>query len=352
MVQLLQGITILDFTRLLPGPLATLMLQQKGARVIRMEHPERSDLARQQPPFLGSQSTLFATLNTGKETLSLDYTTEAGRKRVLELLPQADVVVEQFRPGIMSRWGLDWPTLKKEKPNLIYVSLTGYGQTGHRAPKAGHDINYLALAGLLDMNRDQNGAPVLPGVQLADICSGSSWCAMAVVSGLFHRERTGQGSYHDVSMLDGLLPLLTIPFTQHQGGLDTRTTQFLSGALANYNVYQTADDRWMALGALEMKFWNAFCDWAKRPEWKRQHIIECSVHVFPVDEIQQFFRSRAQAAWIEALKDTDFCLTPVRTVAEVLSDPDFLRKQSLEKINLSVQDQLLRSGATFYSTTS
>ncbi|NRB63674.1 MAG: CoA transferase, partial [Saprospiraceae bacterium] len=187
MLQPLQDITILDFSRLLPGPLATLLLKQMGARVIRIEHPKRSDLARQQPPFIGGQSTLFAALNLEKETVKIDYTTLVGKQQVFDLLDQADVIVEQFRPGTMDRWGLGYDALSEVKPDLVYVSLTGYGQSGPRASMAGHDINYLALAGLLDMNRDQNGKPVIPGVQWADICSGSSWCTTAVYSGLFHR---------------------------------------------------------------------------------------------------------------------------------------------------------------------
>jgi len=338
---------ILDFSRLLPGPLATSLLQRMGARVVRVEHPDRSDMARMQPPFVAGKSTLFASLNAGKETLSLDYTSAAGKGKVYELVEQADVVIEQFRPGVMASWDLGYEQLKDHKHDLVYASLTGYGQEGELALRAGHDLNYLALAGVLDLNRDERGRPVIPGIQIADIGGGSFMLAMAVVSALLQRERTGQGSYLDVSMLDGLLPMMTIPFSQHQGGLDVRSANFLNGGLVNYQVYETADGRWMALGALEPKFWNAFCRLAGRPDWERSSPMECSVHVFPKEEVDAFFKTRTQAEWIRWADGHDICLTPVRSTGEVLADPAFLRKQSLQEITLSETDTLLVSQLAF-----
>jgi len=318
-----------------------------GARIIRIEHPKRSDMARVQPPFVAGQSTLFASLNTGKETETIDYTSEEGRARVQQLLAEADVVVEQFRPGVMAKWSLDYDSLRAHKADLVYASLTGYGQKGEWAMQAGHDINYLAMAGVLDLNRDADGRPVVPGVQVADIGGGSYMCAMAIVSALFHRAQTGEGSYLDVSMLDALLPLMTIPFSQQQGGMDVRTANFLSGALVNYNVYATADDRWVALGALEMKFWNAFCQLVECPDWQRSNPMELSIHVFPQRELIDLFRQRTQAEWVALSEGHDVCLSPVRTTEEVLSDRSFLRKQSLHQLNLTESDKLTISGLPY-----
>jgi len=347
----LQGYTIIDFTRLLPGPLATSLLRQMGARVVRVEHPDRSDMARMQPPFVDGQSTLFASLNTGKETVCIDYTSSAGRAEVYDLVGNADVVVEQFRPGVMASWALGYDHLRTLKSELIYASLTGYGQKGDLALQAGHDINYLALAGILDLNRDARGRPVIPGVQIADIGGGSYMFAMAIVTALLQRERTGQGSYLDVSMLDGLLPMMTIPFSQHQGGLDVRSANFLNGGLVNYQVYETSDERWMALGALEPKFWNAFCRLADRPDWERSSPMECSVHLFPIEELDAFFKSRTQAEWVQWADGHDICLTPVRSTGEVLDDAAFLRKQSLYPLPLKNTLPLLTTGLPFTLTT-
>jgi crotonobetainyl-CoA:carnitine CoA-transferase CaiB-like acyl-CoA transferase len=341
---------ILDFSRLLPGPLATSLLQQMGARVVRVEHPRRSDMARMQPPFIDGRSTLFASLNTGKETVSLDYNTPAGKAEVCELVREADVLVEQFRPGVMASWELGYEQLRSINTGLIYASLTGYGQKGELALQAGHDINYLALAGILDLNRDGNGRPVIPGVQVADIGGGSYMLAMAVVSALLQRERTGRGSYLDVAMLDGLLPMMTIPFSQHQGGFDVRSANFLNGGLVNYQVYETADKRWMALGALEPKFWNAFCQLAERPDWQRSSPMECSVHVFPKEELEAFFKSRTQAEWVDWADGHDICLTPVRSTGEVLSDDAFLRKQSLQTVKLTDTNSLVVPGVPYSIT--
>lgn len=335
---------------MLPGPLATHLLRQMGARVIRVEHPKRSDLARVQPPFVAGQSTLFASLNTGKETEVIDYTSEEGLARIQALVAEADVVVEQFRPGVMAKWGLDYDKLRTYKPDLVYASLTGYGQKGEWAMQPGHDINYLAMAGVLDLNRDAAGRPVVPGVQVADIGGGSYMCAMGIVSALFHRAQTGEGSYLDISMLDGLLPLMTIPFSQQQGGMDVHTANFLSGALVNYNVYPTADKRWVALGALEIKFWNNFCRLVERPDWERSNPMELSIHVFPQEELTDLFRQRTQAEWIALTRGHDVCLSPVRTTEEVLNDPTFLRKQSLQQIALNETEQLTIPGLPYSMT--
>lgn len=325
-MNLLSGIRILDFSRLLPGPLATNLLAQLGAEVIRVEHPQRSDLARQQPPFRDGVSTLFEGLNFAKSTRLVDYTTPAGRDQVLQWVAEVDCVVEQFRPGVMGEWGLDYAGLQVVNPRLIYCSLTGYGQEGPFAQYAGHDINYLAYSGILSLNTDANGKPVIPGIQLADIAGGSYQVVMALLAALWHRERHGQGSYLDLAMLDGLLPLLTIPASQRQGEWDPYTMNFLSGALVNYNVYACADQRWVALGALELKFWNNFCTLVDRPDWQRNNPMELSVHLFPKAELEALFRSKTQAEWVALAAGHDVCLSPVLTLEEAAANKHLLNR--------------------------
>lgn len=320
-MNLLEPYTIIDFTRLLPGPLATNLLAQMGARVIKVEHPGRKDYARRQPPFAGNTSTLYAALNFAKEERCINFEEKAGRRELMDLIREADVVIEQFRPGVMSAWQLGYEDLRKVNEQIIYISLSGYGQDGPYRNRAGHDLNYLAYSGILSLTRDRRQHPVIPGVQVADIGGGSYMVLSACLAALLQRERTGQGAYVDVSMLDGLLPMLSVPASQHWGGFDPYQVDFLSGALVNYNVYECNDGKWIALGALEMKFWNNFCDWAGRPDWKRANQLELSVMAFPKKEIEDFFKIKTQAEWIEAAAEADICLTPVRRVEELEADP-------------------------------
>ncbi len=325
-MKVLEGIVVLDFSRLLPGPLATKVLMGLGARVIRVEHPEYSDMARSQPPFEKGESTLFRTLNSGKESLVLNYTSPEGRATLFEWVAKVDIVVEQFRPGRMSEWGLGYSDLKAYKPDLIYASLSGYGQTGPYAQQAGHDLNYLAYSGLLDLNRDANGRPVIPAVQLADIGGGTYPLVQAILAALLQRERKRKGAFLDVSMLDGVMPMLTIPQSQLAGGWDPKSVPFLQGGLVNYNLYECGDGRWVALGALELKFWNAFCELVDRQEWKRTNQFELSIDLFPKAEVDRLFLSRSQSDWVKLAAGKDICLSPIQTLEEALNDPHQLER--------------------------
>lgn len=327
-MEILNNITLLDFSRLLPGPLGTQGLAQWGATIIKVEHPQRSDMARVQPPFAGGKSLFYEALNHGKEVWPVDYTTTEGKEAVLEKIAEVDVLVEQFRPGVMAQWGLDYDSLKAVKPDLIYISLSGFGQEGPLAQTAGHDLNYLAETGLLSLNMDEQGRPVIPGFQLADIGSGSYLLQQACLAGLLQRERTGEGSYWDVNMAAGLLPLQVLPLSQHWGGLDPYSFRLLSGGLVNYNVYACADDHWIALAALELKFWRAFCELVERPGWIRDNPLELSVQVFPKAEVEDLFRRKDRDEWLTLAEGQDVCLSPVRSLAEAR---DFGLTQDLGK---------------------
>lgn len=344
---ILQGITIIDFTRLLPGPLATNLLAQMGAEVIKIEHPLRGDYARAQPPFVGGQSTLFTGLNFAKTVRLIDYQSEEGKAEVLALIGDADVVVEQFRPGAMAGWGLDYDHLREVNPSLVYVSLSGYGQDGPYRDFAGHDLNYLAYSGILSLTCDHRGRPVIPGVQLADIGGGSYMVFAAILAALFQRERTGRGAYVDVAMLDGLLPLLSVPAAQHWGGFDPYVVNVLSGALVNYNVYECSDGRWVALGALEIKFWSNFCDMVGRPDWQRQHQLELSGQIFPKKDLEDLFRSKTQAEWIAMAAGRDVCLSPVQDLKEMEDDPQIRHRGGIVEFETAGGHRLRGFGLPF-----
>lgn len=314
--QALKGKTILDFTLLLPGPLATNILAQMGATVLKIEQPQKQDDTRLYPPFVNDKAMLFSMLNHNKESLMIDFRVIEGKEKILDLVRQADVLIEQFRPNVMKAWGLDYETLKNINPNLIYISLSGYGQEGEYSAHAGHDLNYLAYTGILDLMRDDNGKPVIPGIQIADIAGGSYMVVTACLAALLQ----GKGQYIDISVLDGLPPMLTIPLSQVWGGINPHEMKLLNGNLVNYNVYQTKDGEWMALGALEVKFWNNFCQAIDKLDWQRDGFWDLSIHVFSMDDVKVLFQTKTQAEWVEWSKGKDICLSPVVKIADVEKD--------------------------------
>ncbi|MEM8910021.1 MAG: CoA transferase, partial [Bacteroidota bacterium] len=298
-MNLLAGLTIVDFTRLLPGPLATHLLAQMGAKVIKIESPERMDYTRFLGPQVDGASVLFHQLNHNKECQQVDYTSTKGRQQILDWLENADVLIEQFRPGAMAAWGLDYLTLKKQFPRLVYVSLTGYGQEGPARSEAGHDFNYLAYAGLMSLLKDESGKPVVPGFQLADI-GGAYMAVMALQAALLQERQTGQGSWVDVALTDAVLPLLTVPYALHSAGLDHRQFNTINGqTTANYAAYECADGKWLSMGAVEIKFWNNFCQLVGRPEWQRQNELDLMLPHFPKAAVETLFKSKDRADWIE-----------------------------------------------------
>ena len=212
----LSGIKIIDFTRLLPGPMATHLLTQMGAEVIKIESPKRMDYARASGPQVDGASILFHQLNHKKRLTILDYNSEEGKQEVLELIKGADALIEQFRPGAMDSWGLGYEEIKKINPRIVYVSLTGYGQQGSFAQEAGHDFNYLAYSGIMSLMKDEKGKPIVPDTQYADI-AGAYMAVMALQAALLKQARTGEGSFVDVSLCDSVTPFLAVPYALHQG---------------------------------------------------------------------------------------------------------------------------------------
>lgn len=313
----LQGIKILDFSRLLPGPLGTHMLSQMGAEIIKIESPKRMDYCRFYQPQINGVSTLFHTLNHCKKQIVVDYETPEGYQQIVEQIRTADVLVEQFRPGAMEGFNLSFETVKKINPKIVYVSVTGYGQTGDKKRVAGHDLNYMAETGLLSMNRDENGKPVIPGFQVADIAGGSFMLVAACSTGLLARSIQQKAQYIDVSMYDATLAIGAIAQGMLQGNADYEQTPFLSGYMVNYNVYECADKKWIALGALELKFWNSFCHMVDRPSWKTAENTDLIIGVFDKQKLEDLFKTETRDEWVNKSINFDVCLTPVLEVNEV-----------------------------------
>jgi crotonobetainyl-CoA:carnitine CoA-transferase CaiB-like acyl-CoA transferase len=315
-VRPLDGITVLDLTRLLPGAAATMLLANFGADVIKIEEPGGGDYARRMPPLVDGEGAVFRATNRGKKSIVLDLKTADGKAAFERLVAQADVLVEGFRPGVMKRLRLDYERLRPLNERLIYVSLTGYGQTGPHAAIAGHDINYIALGGLLDIT----GA--IPGAQIADLAGGSLQAVIGILLALTAREKTGRGQFVDVSMLDGVAWLMALPLAVYSatGEIPTPGATALSGRYACYHTYRAGDGRWLAAGALEPKFWAALCSKLGCPEVIPDQFAEGERQAEVIESLQKIFGTKAAAEWLELFHGADVCVTLVRNVAEVAAD--------------------------------
>jgi alpha-methylacyl-CoA racemase len=332
----LNGLRVLDLSRLLPGPLGTQLLADMGADVLKIENPESPDYVRMFPPYQNGESINYLLLNHGKRTLSLNYQTNEGRTEFLNLVREADVVVEQFRPGTMDRLGIGYETARQINPRIIYVSVTGYGQTGPYAHLAGHDLNYLGIAGVLSLTGDVNEPPTIPGVQLADIAGGSYGCVMGMLAALYARERTGEGQHVDVSMTDMVMPLLTIAQGLHLGGMNTQRGQMpLSGGQPNYGVYQTKDEgdnrpRYVVLGTLEPKFWQKFCTLVEQPQWVKFILPQNPAELVDYkSQLQVLFLERTQTEWVTFGQTHDLLITPVNELTDLPYDPHLQARQMI-----------------------
>ena len=320
----LDGVRVLDLTRLLPGAVATQYLRDFGAEVIKIEQPVTGDYARQFLSVAG-KTPVFTATNRGKKSVVLDLTKPHARDVMVRLVERTDVLIDGFRPGVMARLGLSYDRLRSRNPRLIGVAITGYGQSGPYRDLVGHDLNYLSLAGVLDLIGPKDGAPVIPGVQIADLAGGAMQAVVGVLLALAARERTGEGQFVDVSMMNGSAALLVFPLAYlHAAGRPSeRGNDTLSGRYACYNVYRCSDDRWISVGALESKFWATLCRELGCPELIEDQYAEEPRQSEVKTAIADVFRQRAAEEWFTLLGKKDCCVTPVRTLAEVAHDPHF-----------------------------
>jgi len=316
----LQGIRVLDLSRLLPGPFATLVLADLGATVDKIEDTAGGDYLRLMPPQIAGESVGFQLLNRGKRSAVLDLKKPEGRVAMKRLVASYDVLFDQFRPGVLARLGLRHEDLRAENPRLIVCALTGYGQTGPLAQRAGHDIDYLARSGILGAQGPAGAAPQVPGFQLADV-SGGMWCVIAVQAALAERARTGVGAILDIAMTDGVLGFACMAVGAGLSGLPVqRGDDLLTGALAPYGTYLASDGLPVALGALEPKFWTAFCagagiepDMAALFPGPHQAAIKA--------RLVALFASKTRDEWARFGAAHDCCVEPVLAPAEIAADP-------------------------------
>lgn len=315
---LLDGIRVVDFTRLLPGPYATLRLADLGAEVIQVESAQGGDPARSMGEKVNGIGAVFQANHRSKRSVFLDLKLEADRQQAVELALSADIVLEGFRPGVADRLGIGYPALSERKPNLVYCSLTGYGQTGPYKDHAGHDLNFLAQSGVLSLFRDAHGRPLQPAIQLADLIGGMV-ASETLLAALIRRGITGEGAYLDVSITDALLGLLpTHAFYQQALQMECGPEQ-LTGSLICYHLYRTADGRTVTLAALEPKFWGSFCEGVGRWEWISEQYSGATEENPIYVQMKALFADRTMLEWEQFGCAVDCCLRPVLTVGEAIS---------------------------------
>ena len=325
----LEGIKVIDFSTLLPGPLASLFLSETGAEVIKIEKPGVGDEIRLSNPQWGEQSVSFSLLNRGKKSLSLDLKDPKNLKILIPILKEADIIIEQFRPGVMKRLGLDYESIKKINQDIIYVSITGYGQYGPKSMVAGHDLNYIGNAGLLSISMGRENDTVVPPALVADIAGGSYPAVINILLALRKRDLNKEGSYIDLSMTENLFPFMFwglgsgFAHNKWPGNSDG----VLSGGSPRYNIYKTSDGSYVAAAPLEDRFWNKFCEAIELPKkfFKMQNDQEKVIQ-----EIRKIIGQKEKNYWIDVFNKEDCCCSIVKSIEEAINDNHFKVRKIFE----------------------
>ena len=327
----LSNLRVLDLTRLLPGPLATMHLADLGADVIKIEDTGAGDYTRE----MGHRrraadgtlapSDFYLVLNRNKRDLRLDLKRPEGREVFMRLAKAADVVIEGFRPGVMAKLGVDYETVAAACPKIVYCAISGYGQDGPLAHAAGHDINYVGYTGVGDQIGRAGDPPAVPNFQIADLLGGTMAAVMGILAAVIDARATGRGRFVDVSMTDAVLAHAILPLTETpaSGKTPPRGTTMLTGGLPCYNVYETADGRYMAVGALETKFWFTLCDTLGVPELKETHLVYGEQAAPVKAKLAAIFRSKPQSHWADVFAKADCCVSPMLTMQDALVHPLF-----------------------------
>lgn len=327
MSQPLTGVKVLDFSTLLPGPLCSLLLAEAGAEIIKFERPGGGDDMRSYEPKVDDDSANFVLLNRGKQSVAIDLKNPEAVKKLLPLIREADVLIEQFRPGVMDRLGLGYDAVAQVNPRLVYCSITGFGQHGPRAAEAAHDLNYVATTGTLALSAGSDGSPVLPPALIADIAGGTYPAMINILLALRQRDQTGEGVHLDVAMADNL-------FTFQYWGLGNGAlgawprpaAELVTGATPRYQIYRTADDAFLAAAPLEDKFWGNFvnligldrAELERLPPQDARKAVAGAIARHPV------------AYWEDRFAGQDVCTSRVVSLEEARHDAHFLSRGLFE----------------------
>lgn len=329
----LEGIRVLDLSRYLPGPFCTQILADFGAEVIKVEDPRGGDLGRMLTPVVNGESARFPTVNRNKKSITLDLKKEEGKAVFRRLVADADVVVDQFRPGVMKKMGLDYDALKEINKGIIYCAITGYGWTGPLKDAAGHDLNYLNLAAVTGLTGVYGGRPAMSGVQIADIAGGTLYSVIAILLALASREKTGEGQLCDVAMLDCSISLLAYTLGEWAGWgrLPEMGNDVLTGGYACYNVYEAKDGKHVSLGAVEDKFWAEFCEKIERPQYIKPQ-WDTAVQQDMQADVRAIMLTKTRDEWVDFFAQSDICFTPVLTMEEMCNHPQVAARDMILKL--------------------
>ncbi len=337
----LDGIKVVDLSRLLPGPYCSMVLADHGAEVIAIEDRR-----------FQSDDLYFSDVNRNKRHMTLNLKTSAGKEIFFKLAGKADVILEGFRPGVVERLGVDYSSIQKINPEIIYCSISGYGQDGPLKKSVGHDVNYMSRAGVLDLIGEKESNPVIPAVQFADIAGGAMNGVIGILLALYERQRSGLGQYIDISMTDGMLGFLTLPYFLQKKSKEKqlKSETMLSHRFACYNTYETKDSRHLAIGAVENRFWKNLCNYLEIPEYSALQYDEKKKDEI-IKRLRAIFKNKTLQQWEEELTQLDVCFSKIQNMEEVLSDDlfrdrnmvvDLEKNGSIEKV-LGVPVKLART---------
>lgn len=335
----LEDILVLDLTRLLPGPYCSMILADFGADVVKIEAPEGGDYMRDFEPLMKAGSAFYYAVNRNKKSLVLNLKEEEERSKFIRLIERADVLMEGFRPGVMDKLGLGYDRLKEVKADLIWCSITGFGQESPYKDLPGHDINYNAIGGVLDQIGKTGDAPALPGIQVADLSAGF-WAAIGIMAALIQRDRKGEGCFIDLSMMDTVLSWLPLHVMAYvaTGKAPTRGDTLLSGRCPCYHIYETSEGSYLTLGALEEKFWKAFCNVIGRRDLIP---LQLSNEPHVIENMEKIFKGRTKEEWMDLVRGKDVPLFPVKSIPEVLDDPHVKARELIWKMRHPIEGELL-----------
>lgn len=346
MTAALEGLRILDLTRLLPGAFASQILADMGADVVKIEHPDGGDYNRKFPPIARCESGSFLLLNRNKRSLTLDLKKEAGKSVFRKLVERADVVLEGFRPGVMDRLGLSYEALAEINPRIIFCAISGYGQDGPQRLAPGHDMNYLAEAGALQLFGKPGEPPIVPGLSIADVGGGSLMATTAIMAALLARARTGRGQMIDISMFDGAMSWLALHAPDYLfAGIEPRGGErALIGEAACYNVYRCSDGRDVALGIIEDHFWHRFCDAVNVPELKDRQWEQGQAAQQQREQLAALFATDTRDNWVARLAPVDVPFGPVLSMQEAFASPQARHRQMLLHVDHPVEGRIPQIG--------
>ncbi|MFH1623621.1 MAG: CaiB/BaiF CoA-transferase family protein [Pseudomonadota bacterium] len=344
----LEGIKILDVSRLLPFNYCTLMLADLGAEVLKIEEPKIGDYMRWFPPKLKKENAAFLMANRNKKSMTLNLREEKGKEILRQLAKEHDVLFESFRPGVMKRLGVGYDDLKKVNPRLVFCSSTGYGQDGPYKDRPGHDMNYISVAGILEATGRHTGAPVIPGIPIADMSIGI-FSAFSILAGIISRDRTGKGQYIEVSMTDCMVSYNMMNIASFIASQRSQDSQILgiAGETPCYNVFKTRDGKFISLGNIEDKFWVNLLKLIGREELKEYQFATGEKQKKAMDELQNVFLSKTRKEWLDLFEGKDICYAPVNDIEDLMADPQVKHRQMLLKTDQPGEGEMTTVGFPF-----